>query len=186
MTRRNFVSYGTGLLAASVVTDASTARAAAAETSSLSATTVHRIKADGVSVFYRQAGQVDAPVILLLHGFPTSSIQYRELIPRLADHYRVIAPDLPGFGFTEVPAQRGYHYSFANLAKTMIAFTAALQLNRYALYVFDYGAPTGFRMAMSHPDGVTASRRTSETACEIASSLSLLSYLHRIRQKDSR
>jgi pimeloyl-ACP methyl ester carboxylesterase len=156
MTRRNFVSHGTGLLAASVVTDASTARAAAAETSSLSATTVHRIAADGVSVFYRQAGRVDAPVMLLLHGFPTSSIQYRELIPRLADHYRVIAPDLPGFGFTEVPAERGYHYSFANLAKTMIAFTDALKLNRYALYVFDYGAPTGFRMAMSHPERVTA------------------------------
>ncbi len=119
-------------------------------------TTVHRIEADGVSVFYRQAGPIGAPVILLLHGFPTSSIQFRELIPRLADRYRVIAPDLPGFGFTEVPADRGYHYCFEALAKTMIAFTAALGLTHYALYVFDYGAPTGFRMAMSHPEHVTA------------------------------
>ncbi len=156
MTRRNFVSQGTDLLAASLVSNTSTARGAVMETSSLPATTVHRIEADGVSVFYRQAGQVDAPVILLLHGFPTSSIQYRELIPRLADHYRVIAPDLPGFGFTEVPVERGYHYSFEALAKTMIAFTDALKLKRYALYVFDYGAPTGFRIAMSHPERVTA------------------------------
>jgi pimeloyl-ACP methyl ester carboxylesterase len=78
------------------------------------------------------------------------------LIPRLADHYRVIAPDLPGFGFTEVPAERGYYYSFEALAKTLIAFTDALKLKRYALYVFDYGAPTGFRIAMSHPERVTA------------------------------
>ena len=94
--------------------------------------------------------------MLLLHGFPTSSIQYRELIPRLADRYRVIAPDLPGFGFTEVPAIRSYRYSFEALAKTMVAFTDALQLKRYALYVFDYGAPTGFRMATSHPERITA------------------------------
>jgi len=78
------------------------------------------------------------------------------LIPRLADRYRVIAPDLPGFGFTEVPVERGYHYSFEALAKTMLAFTDALKLKRYALYVFDYGAPTGFRLAMSHPERVTA------------------------------
>jgi pimeloyl-ACP methyl ester carboxylesterase len=156
MTRRNFVLQGTGLLAASIVSKASTARAANVDTASLPATTVHRVEADGVSVFYRQAGQADAPFILLLHGFPTSSIQYRELIPRLANHYRVIAPDLPGFGFTEVPAERGYRYSFEALAKTMTAFTDALRLNRYALYVFDYGAPTGFRMALAHPERVTA------------------------------
>jgi pimeloyl-ACP methyl ester carboxylesterase len=95
-------------------------------------------------------------VVLLLHGFPTSSFQYRELIPRLADKYRVIAPDLPGFGFTEVPAERGYTYSFDNLAKTVEAFTEALHLSHYALYVFDYGAPTGFRLAMAHPQRVTA------------------------------
>jgi pimeloyl-ACP methyl ester carboxylesterase len=107
-------------------------------------------------VFYREAGPADAPVILLLHGFPTSSFQYRELIPRLADRYRVIAPDLPGFGFTEVPEQRKYVYSFEALAETIEKFTQALGLEHYALYVFDYGAPTGFRLAMARPERVTA------------------------------
>jgi pimeloyl-ACP methyl ester carboxylesterase len=116
----------------------------------------HRVEADGLKMFYREAGPSDAPVVLLLHGFPTSSFQYRELIPRLADRYRVIAPDLPGFGFTEVPNERHYHYSFDGLAKTILAFTDALGLTRYALYVFDYGAPTGFRLAMARPDRVTA------------------------------
>src|SRR5262249_51594087 len=84
---------------------------------------VHKIEADGVRVFYRAAGDSDAPVVLLLHGFPTSSFMFRELIPRLADHYRVLAPDLPGFGFTEVPAERKYAYSFDGLASTVDAFT---------------------------------------------------------------
>ena len=119
-------------------------------------TSIHRIQADGVTVFYREAGPADAPVILLLHGFPTSSFQYRYLIPLLAEKYRVIAPDLPGFGFTEVPAERHYIYTFDNLAQTMLAFTNELRLKQYALYVFDYGAPTGFRMAMSHPESITA------------------------------
>ncbi len=119
-------------------------------------TTIHRIEADGINVFYREAGPQEAPVVLLLHGFPTSSFQYRELIPRLADRYRVIAPDLPGFGFTEVPDARNYKYSFDNLARTMLAFTDAMHLERYALYVFDYGAPTGFRLAMARPERITA------------------------------
>jgi pimeloyl-ACP methyl ester carboxylesterase len=119
-------------------------------------TSIHRLEADGVTVFYREAGAPDAPAVLLLHGFPTSSFQYRELIPRLADRYRVIAPDLPGFGFTVVPEKRQYKYSFDALALTVAAFTDALNLKRYALYVFDYGAPTGFRLAMAHPERVTA------------------------------
>src|SRR5262245_65150855 len=94
--------------------------------------------------------------VTLLHGFPASSFMFRELIPRLADHYRVIAPDLPGFGFTEVSKQRKYVYSFDALALTMAAFTEALKIKRHVLYVFDYGAPTGFRLAMAHPDRVTA------------------------------
>jgi pimeloyl-ACP methyl ester carboxylesterase len=116
----------------------------------------HHVEADGVRVFYREAGDSQAPVVLLLHGFPASSFQFRELMPRLADRYRVIAPDLPGFGFTEVPAARNYKYTFEALATTVLAFTHALGLNRYALYVFDYGAPTGFRLAMTHPERVTA------------------------------
>src|SRR5438132_1350299 len=119
-------------------------------------TTIHRVQADGVTLFYREAGPADAPVLLLLHGFPTSSFQFRELMPRLAGPYRVIAPDLPGFGFTEVPEQRRYRYFFDALAQTLLAFTDALGLERYALYVFDYGAPTGFRLALARPERVTA------------------------------
>jgi pimeloyl-ACP methyl ester carboxylesterase len=119
-------------------------------------TSIQTVEADGVEVFYRAAGDPSAPVVLLLHGFPTSSFMFRELIPRLADEFRVIAPDLPGFGFTVVPEKRKYIYSFAALAHTVEAFTDALGLNRYAIYVFDYGAPTGFRLAMAHPERVTA------------------------------
>src|SRR4030095_13994624 len=86
-------------------------------------TSIHTVEADGVLVFYRAAGDTTAPAVLLLHGFPSSSFMFRELIPRLADHYRVIAPDLPGFGFTEVPAERKYAYSFDGLASTVDAFT---------------------------------------------------------------
>jgi pimeloyl-ACP methyl ester carboxylesterase len=154
MTRRDFFAKGTTTLGAAAIP----ASAAEPATSyfEIPVTHVRRVHADGISVFYREAGPVDAPVILLLHGFPTSSFQYRELIPRLADKYRVIAPDLPGFGFTEVPAERKYTYSFDNLAKTVEAFTEALHLSRYAMYLFDYGAPTGFRLAMAHPERVTA------------------------------
>src|SRR5262249_42876552 len=119
-------------------------------------TSIHRVEADGVRVFYRAAGDASAPAVLLLHGFPASSFMFRDLIPRLADDYRVIAPDLPGFGFTEVPAERGYGYSFDGLASTIEAFTQAVDIDRYALYVFDYGAPTGFPLAMKHPERVTA------------------------------
>ena len=128
------------------------------DVSNIPLTSHHLVEADGIHVFYREAGPESAPVVLLLHGFPTSSFQYRELIPRLADRYRVIAPDLPGFGFTVVPPERGYTYTytFDALAKTIIAFTEALKLSRYALYVFDYGAPTGFRLALAAPERVSA------------------------------
>jgi pimeloyl-ACP methyl ester carboxylesterase len=124
--------------------------------SAIPVTSVHKVKADGVEVFYRASGDPKAPVVLLLHGFPASSFMFRELIPRLADQFRVVAPDLPGFGFTEVPEERKYAYSFDALAHTLEAFTDALGLNRYAIYVFDYGAPTGLRLAMAHPERVTA------------------------------
>ncbi|WP_137924902.1 alpha/beta hydrolase [Cupriavidus sp. 2SB] len=111
--------------------------------------------ADGVRVFYREAGDAQAPVMLLLHGFPSSSHQFRNLIPQLAKHFRVIAPDLPGFGFTEVPAGRNYQYTFDNIAKTIGAFVDEIGLKRYAMYFFDYGAPTGLRLALAHPERVT-------------------------------
>ena len=119
-------------------------------------TSVHKVEADGIQVFYRDAGAANDPVILLLHGFPTSSFMFRELIPRLASEYRMIAPDLPGFGFTDVPSQRQYAYSFDQLALTIEAFTQVLKIDHYAIYVFDYGAPIGFRLAMAHPERVTA------------------------------
>ena len=125
-------------------------------TTTIPHTFLRRVMADGISIFYREAGSADSPVVLLLHGFPTSSFQFRELIPRLADKYRVIAPDLPGFGFTEVPAERNYTYTFDSLAKSIEAFTDALALQRYALYIFDFGAPTGLRLAVSRPERVTA------------------------------
>ena len=125
-------------------------------TTTIPHTFLRRVTADGISIFYREAGPADGPVVLLLHGFPTSSFQFRELIPRLADKYRVIAPDLPGFGVTEVPAERNYTYTFDSLAKSIEAFTDALALQRYALYIFDFGAPTGLRLAVSRPERVTA------------------------------
>jgi pimeloyl-ACP methyl ester carboxylesterase len=120
--------------------------------------TVHlrRVQADGVDIFYREAGPENGKVLLLLHGFPASSFQFRELILRLADRYRVIAPDLPGFGFTNVSDERKYPYTFDALAETMDQFTQALKLTKYALYIFDFGAPTGLRLAMAHPERVTA------------------------------
>ena len=124
--------------------------------STVPVTPINKVEADGIQVFYREAGEAGAPVLLLLHGFPTSSFMFRDLIPRLADQYRVIAPDLPGFGFTEVPEKRNYTYSFEALAGTIEAFTDALGLNRYAIYIFDYGAPTGLRLALRHPERVSA------------------------------
>ena len=109
-----------------------------------------------VEVFYRQAGPADAPVLLLLHGFPTASHMFRELIPVLATSYNVIAPDLPGFGNTKTPRRNKFDYTFDNLASVVDRFMDKLELRRYALYIFDYGAPTGLRLALQHPDRVAA------------------------------
>ncbi|MDG2527929.1 alpha/beta fold hydrolase [Caulobacter endophyticus] len=119
-----------------------------------SQTVLRRAEVDGVSVFYREAGDPRNPAILLLHGFPTSSHQFRDLIPRLADLYHVVAPDLPGFGFTTAP--ESFDYSFARLAETMAGFTDAIGLARHAIYIFDYGAPVGLRLALARPDAITA------------------------------
>jgi pimeloyl-ACP methyl ester carboxylesterase len=118
--------------------------------------TYQTIQVGDVEVFYREAGPADAPVILLLHGFPTSSHMFRDLIPELSRTYRVIAPDLPGFGNTIAPPRGRFDYTFDNLAKVVDGFTEALHLSRYALYIFDYGAPTGLRLAMAHPERITA------------------------------
>ena len=120
-------------------------------------TVSYRTQAVGdVAVFYREAGPADAPVILLLHGYPTSSHMFRDLIPHLAGRFRVIAPDLPGFGLTAAPPRGRFAYTFDNLAAVVDGFTRALKLDRYALYVFDYGAPTGFRLAAAYPERVSA------------------------------
>ena len=114
------------------------------------------VDVDGHRIFYREAGLKGAPVVLLLHGFPTSSHMYRGLIPMLSDRCRVIAPDMPGFGFTVSPARGAFVYSFDNLAAVIGRFVDALGLASYAIQVFDYGAPVGFRLALAHPDRVAA------------------------------
>jgi pimeloyl-ACP methyl ester carboxylesterase len=119
--------------------------------------TSHRFAdVDGRKIFYREAGADTSPALLLLHGFPTSSHMFRDLIPALADDYHVVAPDLPGFGFSEAPDRAQFRYTFDHLADVIDRFTAVARLTRYAIYVFDYGAPVGFRLAMGHPERITA------------------------------
>jgi pimeloyl-ACP methyl ester carboxylesterase len=111
---------------------------------------------DGMTVFYREAGPAHAPTLVLLHGFPSASHQFRELIPLLADRFHVVAPDLPGFGQSDMPARGDFAYTFDHLAGVIDRWTQVLGLDRFALYVFDYGAPVGFRIAARHPEQVTA------------------------------
>jgi len=111
---------------------------------------------EGSKIFYREAGSKTDPAILLLHGFPTSSHMFRNLIPALADRYHVVAPDLPGFGFSDAHDRKRFRYTFENLAKVIDSFTEAIGLERYAIYVFDYGAPVGLRLAIAHPMRITA------------------------------
>ena len=107
-------------------------------------------------MFYREAGESDAPALLLLHGFPSAGHMFRDLIPLLSDRYRVIAPDLPGFGQSDMPPCGGFSYTFDHMAEVIDRFTEVIGLRRFAIYVFDYGAPTGFRIAVKHPDRITA------------------------------
>ena len=117
----------------------------------------HRqVRVDGLDIFYREAGRPDAPAVLLLHGFPTSSHMFRHLIPALADRYRVVAPDYPGFGYSSFPARDRFTYSFATLAKVIGGFTDAVGFDRYALYIQDYGAPVGLRLALERPHAIAA------------------------------
>ena len=113
------------------------------------------ISADGHKIFYRESGPQQAPIILLLHGYPTSSHMFRNLFPILSGKYRLIAPDLPGFGFSDAPARDNFEYTFSNLTKVLQAFIDELKLKRFAVYVFDYGAPTGYRLMMANPEKIT-------------------------------
>jgi pimeloyl-ACP methyl ester carboxylesterase len=114
------------------------------------------VDVDGLKIFYREAGDAKAPTLLLLHGFPTSSHMFRDLIPLLADRHHLVAPDLPGFGFSDAPPRAQFKYTFDHLAQIVDQFTQTVRLRRYALYIFDYGAPIGFRLALTHPERITA------------------------------
>ncbi|RFU24711.1 hypothetical protein B7463_g11627, partial [Scytalidium lignicola] len=120
----------------------------------MASTKTNTVAADGLKIFYREAGQEGKPVILLLHGFPSSSHQFRNLIPLLSSKYHILAPDLPGYGFTEVPDSRKYVYTFENLTTSIEAFLDALNIKKFSFYAFDYGAPTGFRLALRRPDAI--------------------------------
>ncbi|WP_250515988.1 alpha/beta hydrolase [Caballeronia sp. INDeC2] len=120
-------------------------------------TIAHRhIDVDGFKVFYREAGPANGPKLLLLHGFPSSSHMFRDLIPLLSERFHIVAPDLPGFGLSDMPSRDAFSYTFENIANVIDSFTEVIGFDRYAVYVFDYGAPTGFRLALKHPERITA------------------------------
>ena len=156
--RRHFLS-GTAVIAAGGATGALIASdgADAAPHAATRYPTLHKtVEVDGLNIFYREAGRRDAPTILLLHGFPTSSQMFRNLIPALADRFHLVAPDYPGFGNSSMPSVDAFDYSFDNLAHVVERFTETLGLTKYSLYVMDYGAPVGFRLASAHPERVEA------------------------------
>ena len=113
-------------------------------------------EADGLKIAYREAGRAGSPTLLLLHGFPSAAHMFRDLIPLLADRFHLVAPDLPGFGQSDMPPRDVFNYTFDHLAKVIDRFTAVIGLQRFAIYIFDYGAPVGLRIALMHPDRVTA------------------------------
>jgi pimeloyl-ACP methyl ester carboxylesterase len=149
-----------GTLVAGVIASNTTDTLAEAKTTSTppaSYPTLHKtIEVDGLDIFYREAGPKDAPTILLLHGFPTSSHMFRDLIPQLSDRFHIVAPDYPGYGNSSMPKVDKFDYSFDNLAKVMEQFIQKVGLKTYSLYLMDYGAPVGFRLAVSHPERVQA------------------------------
>ncbi len=157
MSRRHSLFLTLAILAASPALAPAVMAAPASPTATAAAPEVRyaTVKVDGLDIFYREAGPKDAPVILLLHGFPASSFMYRDLIPVLATRYRVIAPDLPGFGYSSAPPPADFTYSFDRLADVMDGFAAKIGLTRYALYMQDFGGPVGFRLASRHPDRVS-------------------------------
>ncbi|MFC7474240.1 alpha/beta fold hydrolase [Dankookia sp. GCM10030260] len=143
------------LFAGAAALPAGLALPAAAQPQPVGPTRYRTVKVEGLDIFYREAGPADAPALLLLHGYPTSSHMFRDLMPRLAHRWRVVAPDFPGFGFSSSPDRAGFAYTFDRLARVIEGFTGAVNLARYALYVIDYGAPVGFRLAVAHPERVT-------------------------------
>jgi pimeloyl-ACP methyl ester carboxylesterase len=149
MKVRTVVAAAMGLAAAHIAQ-------AAPLTSITATTTYHQTEVDGVSIFYREAGSKDAPTIVLLHGFPSSSREFDTLIPLLAVHYHLIAPDFPGFGHSEAPSPAAYTYTFDHLAHTIDAFLEQLGVSRYTFYLHDYGAPIGFRIILAHPERLHA------------------------------
>ena len=122
----------------------------------MSTVSYRKADVDGLGISYREAGPRDAPPLLLLHGFPTAGHMFRDLIPQLEDRFRLVAPDLPAFGQSDMPARSAFTYTFENIANVIARFTEVIRLERFAMYVFDYGAPVGFRLAVQHPDRVTA------------------------------
>jgi pimeloyl-ACP methyl ester carboxylesterase len=159
-SRRVALALAVALLSSSSMTIVAQAGTAPTESAAAQPATAvvhyHTVNIDGVDIFYREAGPTDAPVVLLLHGFPTSSHMFRNLIPALADRYHVIAPDYPGFGQSAAPDHTKFAYTFAHYADLMDGLLGKLEVNRYAMYVMDYGAPVGYRMALKHPERVSA------------------------------
>lgn len=150
-------SERSSLMAAESVAVGAVAGSSTAATGSDSAKVRHRrVQVGELEIFFREAGPRDAPTILLLHGFPTSSHMFRNLMPQLADRFHLVAPDYPGFGNSSAPSHREFEYTFDNLANVMDEFLSKVRLTRYALYVQDYGAPVGYRLAVRHPERVTA------------------------------
>ncbi len=144
------------ILALAHVAHAAPSTAPASNVASTANVSYRTVKVDGVNIFYREAGPKNAPTLLLLHGFPTSSQMFRNLIPMLADRYHIIAPDYPGYGQSDMPPMNQFEYSFDHLASIIDKFTTAVGVSRYALYVQDYGAPIGYRIAAAHPERVSA------------------------------
>jgi pimeloyl-ACP methyl ester carboxylesterase len=148
------VSFGAPLAQAGAT--GTSEAASTANTANTAAVRYRTAKVDGLNIFYREAGPKDAPTLLLLHGFPTSSQMFRNLIPLLADRYHLVAPDYPGYGQSDAPPLKEFDYSFDNLARVIDRFLGVIGVSRYALYVQDYGAPVGYRIAVAHPERVTA------------------------------